>query len=180
MSDTIITAVAEDGALFPVEKLKAHRLGLRHLAVSVFVFCDDALLLQRRAADKYHCGGLWANTCCSHPDWGESLAACAQRRLFEEMGLRLPLRSAGTLHYRADVGSGLTENEVVRFFVATVASAERGRLRIAAAPQEVAEVRWVRIAALRRAVAIEPEAYAPWLRLYLERAAETGLVQLQV
>lgn len=174
-SATIITAVDDDGTLFPVDKLEAHRRGLRHLAVSILVFCGDELLLQQRAPGKYHCGLLWANTCCSHPNWGESLDACAQRRLDEELGLRLPLRAAGSLHYTADVGSGLVESEVVRFFVG---SCETGRLRLAPNPREVADVRWMRVADLRRDLGETPEAYAPWLRVYLDRAAETGIQQL--
>ena len=67
-----------DGTLMPVEKLAAHRRGLRHLAVSVFVVRDGAILIQQRALDKYHTPGLWANTCCTHPEWGEEALACAR------------------------------------------------------------------------------------------------------
>lgn len=67
-----------DGSLTPVEKLDAHLRGLRHKAVSVFVMAQDALLIQRRALGKYHTPGLWANTCCTHPNWGKrtSFAPC--------------------------------------------------------------------------------------------------------
>ena len=76
-----------DGSLAPVPKLAVHRMGLRHNAVSVFVTRGGAVLIQRRALDKYHSAGLWANTCCTHPHWGESAAACARRRLGEELGI---------------------------------------------------------------------------------------------
>ena len=82
MPDQItIPAIAADESLYPIEKIEAHRLGVLHQAVSIFVFCGADLLVQRRAAGKYHCGGLWANSCCSHPHWGETLQDCAERRL---------------------------------------------------------------------------------------------------
>ena len=85
-----------DGILTPVEKLEVHQRGLRHLAVSVFVMNGDRTLLQRRALGKYHTPGLWTNTCCTHPRWGEAAADCAARRLEEELGIAgLPLRRAG-------------------------------------------------------------------------------------
>ena len=49
------------------------------------------LLLQRRAFKKYHSGGLWTNTCCSHPRPGENVSEAAVRRLEEEMGLHCKL-----------------------------------------------------------------------------------------
>ena len=76
-----------DGKLAPVEKMSVHRRGLRHKAVSVFVTRGAEVLIQRRALDKYHSAGLWANTCCTHPHWGKSAASCARRRLAEELGL---------------------------------------------------------------------------------------------
>nr|WP_297460305.1 isopentenyl-diphosphate Delta-isomerase [uncultured Halomonas sp.] len=178
MNDTIIAAIDEAGALFPIEKLEAHRRGQHHLAISVFVFRGDELLLQRRAAHKYHSAGLWANTCCSHPAWGESVEACATRRLHEELGLRLPLRAASVLDYSADVGGGLTENERVHYFVGDYPLDSSIADDISPDPDEVAEVRWMTVGDLRRAVDANPAAYAPWLRIYLQRARETGIERL--
>jgi isopentenyl-diphosphate Delta-isomerase len=70
------------------------------------------VLIQQRALGKYHTPGLWANTCCTHPHWGEDLA-CARRRLREELGITGWRWPAGQVEYRADVGGGLTEHEVV-------------------------------------------------------------------
>ena len=103
-----------NGVLTPVEKLEVHRRGLRHKAVSVFLTCGGEILLQRRALGKYHTPGLWANTCCTHPLWDETPAACARRRLREELGLAgLDPAFRHRLEYRADVGGGLTEHELV-------------------------------------------------------------------
>ena len=79
-----------DGRLVPVDKLEVHRRGLRHPAVSVFLLDGERTLIQRRALGKYHTPGLWANACCTHPRWGEEPAACALRRLREELGVARP------------------------------------------------------------------------------------------
>ena len=111
--------------LRPFEKLRAHQLGLRHKAVSVFVIRGDDILLQRRALAKYHSGGLWANTCCTHPAWGERPMDCAIRRLTEELGIcGTALEWRQRLEYRADVGDGLIEHERVDLFVARVETLE--------------------------------------------------------
>ncbi len=155
-----------DGALLPVEKLEVHRRGLKHKAVSVFILCGDEVLIQRRAMGKYHTPGLWANTCCTHPHWGEAALGCAVRRLDEELGLVAPpLGYRDSLEYRADVGGGLIEHELVDVFVARVDT----RPAMAPNPEEVMDVAWVRLAELRRRAMMEPEAYTPWLRIYLER-----------
>ena len=106
-----------DGTLQPVEKLEAHKLGLKHKAISVFLFHNNKILLQRRALGKYHTPGLWANTCCTHPYWNETDIDCANRRVFEELHLTgLELKNRGKIEYRADVGQGLIEHEIVEIF----------------------------------------------------------------
>ena len=107
-----------NGTLMPVGKMEAHEKGLRHKAVSVFLMRDNHVLLQRRALSKYHTPGLWANTCCTHPYWGEEALDCAHRRLREELGINhVSLKFRDTVEYRADVGKGLIEHEVVDIFV---------------------------------------------------------------
>lgn len=172
--DRIISAIGPDGARFPVEKLAAHRAGLLHDAVSVFVFDGDETLLQRRAAGKYHCAGLWANACCTHPDWGEDAGTSARRRLGEELGVDLDLTEFALTTYRADVGSGMIEHERVRLYRAEM---DRGALAFNLNPLEVSEVRWVSREALMREAAEAPERFAPWLRIYLDRWDELGLTR---
>jgi isopentenyl-diphosphate delta-isomerase len=162
----LIPAVAENGSLFPIEKMRAHELGQLHLAVSVFVFDGDLLLIQKRARGKYHCGGLWANTCCTHPHWRETLEACAARRLDEELGFSVPLARHQTVDYMADVGNGLREHERVTLFSAAV---DRDAIDLAPNPDEVEETRWISHADLLRDVEAQPEAFTPWLRIYLDR-----------
>jgi len=158
-----------DGVLTPVEKLAAHRRGLRHKAVSVFVMDGPRVLLQKRAAGKYHTPGLWTNTCCTHPDWHEAAEACAVRRLGEELGIAgLAPVHRGRVEYRAEVGGGLIEHEVVDIFTAEADAS----LRVRPNPEEVEEVRWAAIGTLEDEIAIRPEAFTPWLRIYLDQHAE--------
>jgi isopentenyl-diphosphate delta-isomerase len=165
--DEMIPAWVE-GRLTPVEKLAVHQQGLRHKAVSVFVLDGDRVLIQQRAFGKYHTPGLWANTCCTHPVWGEEDAACAARRLHEEVGITgLTLQAAGTVEYRAAVGGGMVEHEVVALF-----RAEAGpELPLALNPVEVRAVRWVDLEALQAEIAATPEMFTPWLRIYLAEHA---------
>jgi isopentenyl-diphosphate delta-isomerase len=166
-TDMIPTWVGGD--LLAVEKLRVHREGLRHKAVSVFVMCGDDMLIQRRAMGKYHTPGLWANACCTHPHWGEAPEVCAARRLEEEIGLKgLPLSHRQQVEYRADVGGGLIEHEVVDIFVARL----RARIPVAPNPAEVMQVQWVAMADLARLMAQAPKAYTPWLHIYLQGHAE--------
>lgn len=153
-----------EGELTPVDKLEVHRRGLRHPAVSVFVLDGTRTLLQRRALAKYHTPGLWANACCTHPHWGEAPGDCATRRLREELGITgLALVARERVEYRADVGGGLIEHERVDLFTA----AADADLPLAPDPAEVMDTRWIELAALASEIAAQPEAFTPWLRIYL-------------
>ena len=153
-----------DGVLTPVQKLEVHQRGLRHMAVSVFVRAGSMVLIQRRALGKYHTPGLWANTCCTHPRWGEDPGDCATRRLREELGISgLALRFAERVEYRAEVGGGLVEHEVVDIFVADAPSG----LGLHPDPDEVCDTRWVALAVLEAEARQTPEQFTPWLRIYL-------------
>ena len=153
-----------DGRLTPVEKMEVHQRGLRHKAVSVFVMDGENVLLQRRALGKYHTPGLWANTCCTHPNWDESSVDCAVRRLREELGITgLYPNLRDTVEYRADVGGGLVEHEVVDIFIAL---ADRN-LKVMLNPDEVAEVEWMGFYELAAEVARRPDRFTPWLRIYM-------------
>lgn len=153
-----------DGVLTPVEKLEVHQRGLRHKAISVFVMDGTNVLIQRRALSKYHTPGLWANTCCTHPLWNEAPEICALRRLDEELGITgvSPVLK-DQVEYRADVGNGLVEHEVVDLFVAEADAS----LRVRPNPDEVADIAWVDLAELVSMVDAHPQRYTPWLRIYL-------------
>lgn len=153
-----------EGTLTPVEKMTVHKQGLKHKAVSVFMLDGDKVLIQRRADGKYHSPGLWANTCCSHPSWGETPADCAVRRMREELGISgIYPAFADRLEYRAEVGQGLIEHEVVDIYLAYA----RPDMVIAPNPDEVSDVRWVGLYDLAADVARHPDQYTKWLAIYL-------------
>lgn len=155
-----------NGTLTPVDKMAVHRQGLRHLAVSVFLMRGRETLIQQRASGKYHTPGLWANTCCTHPHWGEDPAACAQRRLRQELGVTgVQPAFAGQVEYRAAVGRGLTEHEVVEIFTCSAPDT----MRLDPDPDEVQAVAWIDIYDLAADCDRHPDQYTPWLRIYMAR-----------
>ena len=153
-----------NGTLQPVEKLDVHRRGLKHLAVSVFVMQGDRTLLQRRALGKYHTPGLWTNSCCTHPYWDETAQDCAARRLQQELGISgLDLRRSGSTEYRAEVGNGLIEHEVVKIFAAEAPP----DFMLHPNPDEVMDTAWVSLTDLDAQVQADPGRFTPWMRIYL-------------
>ncbi|MEL7115702.1 MAG: isopentenyl-diphosphate delta-isomerase [Pseudomonadota bacterium] len=163
---TIMIPAWFEGTLTPVEKLEVHERGLKHKAVSVFVTRGDEILLQQRALCKYHTPGLWTNTCCTHPEWDEDPLTCANRRLDEELGITgLSPQHRDLLEYRADVGGGLTEHEVVDVYVA-----EAGPdLIVDPNPEEVMATQWISYASLKDVIAAHPERFTPWVRIYIDQ-----------
>ena len=144
------------------EKLAAHQQNLLHRAFSVFIFRQMdtlELLLQQRALHKYHSGGLWTNTCCSHPRQGEHVVAAGERRLFEEFGVKAKLTDLGWFHYNAHFANGLAENEIDHVLVGTVSA----DIAIHPAKSEIHAYRWVTLDALRKEMSMMPERFTPWL-----------------
>lgn len=160
----VLLVDAEDRPIGTAGKQEAHVLGLRHRALSVVLInAQGEMLVQRRAEEKYHSGGLWANACCSHPRPDEVPDAAAARRLHEELGVTSRLRGLGTVSYRAEVGNGLIEDEVVHLFVGR----HHGVVR--PAPEEVSACAWMAADLLFDDVARQADRYAPWFRIYLQR-----------
>lgn len=158
----VVLVDEKDVELGSMEKWQAHVEGRLHRAFSIFVFRPDgALLLQRRASTKYHTGGLWTNTCCSHPRPGEAIAVAAHRRLREEMGFDCPLSPVWAFEYRAAVGNGLVEHEYdhVLFGTADVTPSPDAN--------EVDDVRWMFLADLWVELQRAPASFTPWLRIAL-------------
>ena len=144
------------------EKMKAHEKGLLHRAFSVFLFHDHKVLLQKRASGKYHCGGLWTNTCCSHPRIDESVKDAAIRRLKEELGICVSdLNEITSFVYYASFPNGLTEYEVDHVLVGEYKGDYLMNL------EEVEEMRWVELDELKEEVRLNPSKYTPWFILAL-------------
>ncbi|MFC6487131.1 isopentenyl-diphosphate Delta-isomerase [Nitratireductor sp. GCM10026969] len=164
--EQVILVSPDDRAVGVAGKLEAHRRGLRHRAFSVILFNGEGeMLIQKRAAEKYHSAGQWANACCSHPRPGEAVDVAVVRRLRWELGIDCPVMPLQTVSYCARVSSELVENEIAHLFVGR----HDGTLR--PNPEEVAEARWIDPDRLMREVAAAPERFTVWFRIYLERCA---------
>lgn len=143
-------------------KLEAHRQALLHRAFSVLIFNSRGeMLLQQRAAGKYHSPLLWTNACCSHPLPGEETGHAATRRLREEMGMELSLRYLFSFRYRAELEGGLSEHELDHVFIGmTDAVPQPDR-------SEVAACRYASFGDLLRDAQYNPGAYTAWFRILL-------------
>jgi len=163
MTDVILVD-ENDREIGTMEKIEAHRNGGHlHRAFSIFVFNPDGLfLLQLRARKKYHAGGLWTNTTCSHPLPGEPVVDAAHRRLKEEMGFDTELEEIFSFIYRADVGNGLTEYEYDHVFVGIYDGP------VSPNPAEADGYAWVRWDWLKEDVKRHPNIYTPWFRKIIE------------
>jgi isopentenyl-diphosphate delta-isomerase len=171
--ERVVLVDANDREIGTAEKLAAHRNGgLLHRAFSVFLFdARGHLLLQQRAATKYHFPLLWTNACCGHPRPGEEVSAAARRRVREELGVEVSVHPVFSFVYEAaDLPSGMTEREYDHVLV--------GRLGTEPdpSPEEVEAVRWREPAELLRDVAALPAIYTPWFRMALPRLAQHGLL----
>ena len=179
VAESVVLVDEADRQLGVADKMEVHRTGAMHRAFSVFLF-DPAgrVLLQRRAFDKYHSGGLWSNTCCSHPRPMESVLDAAARRLPEEMGLTAPLEWAFRFIYRADFENGLIEHELDHVLVGRTSPVDA--LQGASAPiptpnpTEVADWRWVSPEQVRMELVEQPDQFTVWFRLCFERAVASA------
>jgi isopentenyl-diphosphate Delta-isomerase len=113
IEEQVILVDENDNQIGLMPKMEAHEKALLHRAFSVFTFNDKGeLLLQQRAADKYHSPLLWTNTCCSHQRDGETSLQAGRRRLQEEMGFTCELEEVFSFIYKAPFDNGLTEHEL--------------------------------------------------------------------
>ena len=167
--EKVILVNEADVQLGLMDKLKAHQQGLLHRAFSLYLFNESGqLLIQRRSLDKYHCPGIWANTCCSHPRNGEKVPDAAVRRLHEELGIRLGyenLKEASSFIYQIRLENDLIEHEYLHVLVAQVPDDTSTN----ADSSEVMETRWISLEDLKEEVVTSPEKYAKWSILTLEK-----------
>jgi isopentenyl-diphosphate Delta-isomerase len=169
--ERVILVDADDVEIGTAPKLEAHRSGVLHRAFSVFILNSAGdLLLQRRAAGKYHSPGLWSNTCCGHPRPGEDTRAAAERRLYEEMGVQCEVERLGGFTYRAQFADGLWEHEFDHVFVGVYDGEPRPD------PAEVGEWRWQEMEAVREEVHRDPRAFTAWFGLALASLRSAGRV----
>jgi isopentenyl-diphosphate delta-isomerase len=159
LNNEIILVDLLDNEIGHCSKEQAHKEKKLHRAFSVFLHGEKGLLIQRRAFDKYHSGGLWANTCCSHPRYGEDTYVAAQRRLKEECGIVCDLTEISSFVYYRAFPDGLAEYEYDHIFVGEY----NGKSNFD--QQEISEMRWVSLQELQTEMLVSPEQFAAWFMI---------------
>jgi isopentenyl-diphosphate Delta-isomerase len=174
MDEHVVLVNHSDRQVGVASKRTAHAAGLLHRAFSVCIFDTvGQMLLQRRAHGKYHSGGLWSNSCCSHPRPGEPAAQAAARRLAEELGFTCALSHAFAFIYRADVGGGLIEHEYDHVYTGVFDGP------VTPHPEEIAEYRWIEPAALLRELDTQPDAFTAWSRIAFDELRSRGYLAVR-
>ncbi len=166
MNQDVILVNLHDEPVGTATKEEAHRRGDLHRAFSVFLYHENRLLIQQRAFHKYHSGGLWANTCCSHPRPGEELEDAVRRRLKEEAGIECEVKEVFSFVYKHRFAEDLYEHEFDHVFLGVYDGA------FIPNPEEVMDWRWITFDELRKDLADHPEKYAPWFRIAAPRVME--------
>jgi isopentenyl-diphosphate Delta-isomerase len=158
--EQVILVDENDVAKGTMEKMEAHEKALLHRAFSVFIF-DEAgkMLMQQRSEKKYHSGGLWTNSCCSHPRPGEEVAAAASRRLQEELGFVTPIEKIFDFVYQSAFENGLTEYEFDHVFVGKYSG------NIYPNPDEVAAYAYCDMNTLQQLLITEPAMFTSWFHI---------------
>jgi isopentenyl-diphosphate delta-isomerase len=161
--EQVILVDENDNPIGTMEKMEAHRKGLLHRAFSVLVFNSKGqLLLQKRSWKKYHSGGLWTNTCCSHPRPDEDIQSAIRRKLQQEMGIDVTPEFSHKFIYRVDLGNNLTEHEYDHVYVA----------RYDGEPEinhdEVEEWRFEDPSQLRDTIKTRPGDFTYWFKLIMD------------
>jgi isopentenyl-diphosphate Delta-isomerase len=173
MAEMVILVDEKDNQLGLEEKMKAHEEARLHRAFSIFAFNGKGeTLLQRRALSKYHSGGLWTNTCCSHPRQGESVLDAAHRRLREELGFDCEMEEIASFIYEAKLDHGLTEHELDHVVIGKY----KGE-KIALNPEEVDSVRWITIENLKKEMSANPELFTEWFKIAFKKFSKLESVK---
>ena len=168
--ERVILVDENDNPLGMMEKMEAHKKGVLHRAFSVFIFNSKGeMLLQQRAFSKYHSGGLWTNTCCSHPRDGEATIEAAHRRLQEEMGFDCEIKKSFDFIYKKELNKGLTEHELDHVFIGNFDSEFRF------SPDEVNAIAYVPVQQVLEGVAQNPENYTEWFKICLSEVIKRVL-----
>ena len=159
--ESVILVDGENNVIGSCNKITAHREGKLHRAFSILITNHDGeMLLQRRAAQKYHFASRWSNACCGHPRPGESTPAAARRRLKEEFGFTVPLTPVAEFSYRAkDPMSGLVEHEYLHVYQGVYVG------QPCPDPDEVGAFRWMQHDRVRRGLVAHPGWFTPWFAL---------------
>lgn len=167
--ERVILVNEKDKKIGTEEKMKAHQEGKLHRAFSVLIFNKKGeMLIQKRAKTKYHSGGLWTNTCCSHPRPKETLKKAVKRRLKEEMGIECKdLKKIFSFIYKVKVGN-LIEHEFDHVFLGKFEGNPKPNKK------EVEDWKWISPKELKREMKKNPQKYTPWFKIILKKMEKLG------
>ena len=205
-NDHLITLTPSDGILAPASKYDAHRFnpatpkGMVHRAFSVFLFDEtNKMLITKRAESKITFPGVWTNTCCSHPLFGQSpdevddnspdkvkdrgglvtegTRQGAVRKLKHELGVTAvdvdDMAFLTRFHYwAADVLTyGTKEPQWGEHEIDYVFFAKKRReeVEMELNVEEVDEVKWVSQSELKSMMTEEGSKWSPWFAGIMER-----------
>lgn len=164
MIENLILVDENDKPMGKLEKVLVHQLGLLHRAFSIFIFNKKGeLLMQQRSDEKYHSPGLWTNTCCSHPRYGENLADAIKRRLHEEMGMAYQTAFAFSFIYKVKFDNGLTEHEFDHVYFGVTDELPKSDL------SEVKNWKYTNFQNLESEINLHPENYTEWMKICLPK-----------
>ena len=165
MIENIIAIDEFDKEIGSIEKMEAHSKGVLHRAFSILVFnSNNELLLQKRNIEKYHSPGLWTNTCCSHPRYGEKLQDAIYRRLKEEMGFVCDLKEIFSFIYKVELDDNLFENEYDHVFIGIYDG------EVIPNKDEVDDYKWATLEDIEKDIKINPDIYTYWFKCLFEKA----------
>lgn len=165
--EQVILVNENDEQIGLMPKMEAHEKAVLHRAFSVFIFnSNNELMLQQRAAHKYHSPLLWTNTCCSHQRDGETNIEAGTRRLQEEMGFTTSLKETTSFIYKAAFDNGLTEHELDHIMIGYYEQAP------VINPDEVEDWKWMPLEDVRTDIAAQPELYTAWFKIIFEKFYE--------
>ena len=171
MMEHVVLVDQDDNAIGTMEKLEAHRKGLLHRAFSILLFNSKGeLLLQKRAPSKYHSGGLWTNTCCSHPLPDEDMEAAARRKLKQEMGIELQPEFAYKFIYKANLDMGLVEHECDHVFIGSFDGTPTIN------HEEVEEWKFSDLNSILIDISKHPQAYTSWFKLIVNHPQLSAVI----
>ncbi len=172
MEEKVIVVDENDNEIGIGEKIKTHKEGKLHRAFSIFVFNSESkLLIQKRAKTKYHSGGLWANTCCSHPRPKEPIEKAVHRKLKQEMGFDCKLKEITTFIYKVKFDNSLFEHEYDHIFVGKSDETPKPN------SEEAENYKWIDIEELEKDMQENPAKYTYWLKAAINKTALEDLEQ---
>ena len=167
MEELVVLVDEKDNQVGLMPKIEAHEKAVLHRAFSVFIFNNEGkLMLQQRAADKYHSPLLWTNTCCSHQREGETNLEAGKRRLEEEMGFTTDLKEVFWFVYKAPFENGLTEHELDHVMVGYYDEAPKIN------KEEVASYKWMSLIDVKKSIEKNPKEYTEWFKIIFDKSFE--------